>query len=161
MKRLALWHVALVVFAVALVGCSRDSEGPKVGHAEKMAPVAPSVSFDALTDKWVQPVKGVVSRKGVGEFVSAFKSLPIEKRRAALQRACHLIPEENSRLLVGLLMDSEVDEDSVRLAFVEILNRSDEIKLPILRAIAHNQKHPCREEATFILGMTGKIEEDE
>lgn len=160
--------VLVAVVAVVLQGCGDGGarepemvEGIKDKKKFAKAEVSRLPSFEALVEKWATPAAGVARKKDVSDFSKAFKALPQDDRLVALARAVQRIPEANTRLLTGILMDGGIDAESVRMVYVEILNRDDEIKMPILQAIARDKNHPCQEEASFVLGMNGSGVDEE
>ena len=112
--------------------------------------------FDDLTDRWQDPAETgkSVSMDDVTAFTKAFKALPADRRDECIHRALNLLPDESVMLLAGVLMDRSVDRDIVEDIFNDILNRGEDVKGPILRAILKDASHPCREEAARILDAT-------
>lgn len=113
-------------------------------------------AFDGLTDKWLKPSKTGVSMSDVDGFVKAFRKVPKTRRNECIHRALNLIPDENVMLLTGVLMDRRMDKEIVKTVFADILNRSDEVKKPILQEILKDKTHPCRSDAEWIFEVTGE-----
>jgi len=133
-----------------------DSEEENRREREEEARVE---DFDSLTDKWMEPSKEPVSMKDVDEFAAKFRLIPKERQEECLHRALNLVPDENVMLLAGILMDKSQDAELVELVFNDVLNRSDDVKKPILQQIFKDKEHPCWADAAWVLDMTGEAPE--
>lgn len=116
-------------------------------------------SFDALTDKWMEPAENGVSMEDVDEFSGQFRKVPPDRREDCLRRALNLIPDENVMLLAGILMDKSMDRELVELAYNDILNRDEDVKQPILLEIFKDKSHPCWADTAWILDVTDQTPE--
>lgn len=152
--------------ATGTVRTKNDSTAKKTSSGMQKSPfIEPEVpdeekiveSFDALTDKWIKPVKGGVPMSEVDRFRSEFKKLPASRRRECLQRALNLVPDENVMVLAGVLFDKTLDKDTVTMVFQDVLNRGEEVKKPILQEIFKDRSHPCWADVAWILDVTGEI----
>lgn len=114
-------------------------------------------TFDALTDKWMNPSKTGIKMKDVDEFAERFKALPKSRKEECLQRALNLVPDENVMLLAGILMDKSQDKELVQLVFNDVLNRDEDVKKPILLQIFKDKGHPCWADTAWILDVTGEM----
>ena len=115
-------------------------------------------AFDALTDKWYE---GEFSTKSVtipdvDAFVAQFKTLPPARREECLQRALNLISDDHALLLVGLLLDREIEKEYVELVFNDVLNRDEDVKKPILHEIYKDRTHPNWADVAWIFDATGE-----
>lgn len=113
--------------------------------------------FDNLTDRWMEPTKSGVSMRDVDEFAKTFRAVPKERQDECVHRALNLIPDENVMLLAGILMDKSMDKEIVETVFNDILNRDEDVKLPIMREIFKDKTHPCWADVAWILDVTGEI----
>ena len=113
--------------------------------------------FDNLTDKWQESTKSGVSMKDIDEFAKTFRAVPKERQDECVHRALNLIPDENVMLLAGILMDKSMDKEIVEAVFNDILNRDEDVKLPIMREIFKDKTHPCWADVAWILDVTGEI----
>ncbi len=113
-------------------------------------------AFDAVVDRWTDPHPGGVSMKDVDEFRKAFCRVPDGMKDECLHRALNLIPDENVMMLAGILLDKSQDRDVLATIFNDMLNRSDQARLPILQHLCTDKDHPCREDAVWILDATGE-----
>lgn len=114
-------------------------------------------AFDALVDSWMEPRDAGVSLADSDAFVAAFRKLPEERREECLQRALNLVPDDNVMLLAGILMDKSIDQELVELVFNDVLNRDEEVKMPILREIFKDKSHPCWADTAWILDVTDDL----
>ena len=112
--------------------------------------------FDNATDKWTNPVSGEISTKEVYAFADAFSRVPAKYKRESLQRALNLIPDDNKMILAGLLMDKSQEKEYIMAVFQDVLNRSDEVKQPLLNEIYKDKTHPCWPEVAWIFDATGQ-----
>lgn len=134
---------------------TEDSEEPMTAEERAEAEAEKLVdAFDAVTDTWQEPAAKGVTMEDVNAFVRQFDQVPKDRKEECLQRALNLIPDENVMLLVGVLMDTTQDKELIELVFNDILNRDDDVKMPILRQILKDKDHPCRSDAAWILDVT-------
>lgn len=116
-------------------------------------------AFDSLVDRWMEPSEKGVTMEDVDEFAAAFRAVPEESREDGIRRALNLVPDENALLLAGVLMDKSQPHEFVELVFNDVLNRAEEVKLPILRQILKDRSHPCWADAAWIFDATGEPKE--
>ena len=126
---------------------------------EKEEPQSAADAFDAVVDRWMEPSEKGVSMEDVDAFAAAFRAVPAEQRDDCMRRALNLIPDENALLLAGVLMDKSQDKEVVEAVFNDVLNRSEEVKKPILRQIFKDKSHPCWADTAWILDVTGEATE--
>lgn len=112
-------------------------------------------AFDALVDGWMEARPAGVSIEDVEGFRNAFARVPDESRDECLHRALNLIPDENALLLAGVLLDKSFGKDVLEVVFNDILNRDEQVKLPILKNLYRDRTHPCWADAAWILDVTG------
>lgn len=112
-------------------------------------------AFDALVDGWMEARPAGVSIKDAEDFRKAFARVPDESREECLHRALNLIPDENALLLAGVLLDKSFGKDVLEVVFNDILNRDEQVKLPLLKSIHKDRAHPCWADAAWILDVTG------
>ena len=112
--------------------------------------------FDELTDKWTETAKksSPPTMDDIDAFVEKFRKVPADRKDECIHRALNLIPDENVMLLAGILMDKGQDEETVDAVFSDILNRDENVKLPVLREIIKDTKHSCWKTAAWILDVT-------
>lgn len=110
--------------------------------------------FCRETDKWTRPRR--ISAEDVRNFAHQFAALPKARKREALHRALNVIPDANVALLSGLLFDKSQPKEIVREVFQDIVNRSEEVKEPIVKAVYNDKTHPCCSDAEWIFEVTGE-----
>ena len=112
-------------------------------------------AFDDLTDKWTDEGGGKnPTLKDVDAFVEQFRKIPEDRKDECIHRALNLIPDENVMLLAGVLMDRTQSDAIVDAVFSDILNRDEDVKLPVMRQVIKDPKHPCWEDAAWIVDVT-------
>lgn len=115
-------------------------------------------AFDAVVDRWMEPQPDGVTMKDVEAFRVAFGRVPSDARDACLQRALNLIPDENALLLAGILLDKTQGRETIEAVFNDVLNRDEQVKLPLLKSIHKDRAHPCWADAAWILDVTDTTE---
>ena len=113
--------------------------------------------FENLTDKWMVPATNGVTMQDVDAFVAQFRKVPKDRKDECLHRALNLVPDENVMLLAGILMDKSQDKELMELVYNDVLNRSDDVKQPILQQIFKDKEHPCWGDTAWILDVTGAV----
>ena len=114
--------------------------------------------FDALTDKWTETPPGrLPTMAEIDAFVERFRKVPADRKDECIHRALNLIPDENVMLLAGVLMDKGQSSETIDAVFSDILNRDESVKLPVLREVIKDTKHPCWKEAAWILDVTRQM----
>ena len=117
--------------------------------------------FDALTDKWMETSSGnPPTLAEVDAFVELFRKVPADRKDECIHRALNLIPDENVMLLAGVLMDKGQDPETIDTVFSDILNREEAVKLPVLREVIKDTKHPCWKDAAWILDVTKQLPDE-
>ena len=116
-------------------------------------------NFDDLTDKWTDEGGGKnPTLKDVDAFVAQFRKIPEDRKDECIHRALNLIPDENVMLLAGVLMDRTQSDEIVDAVFSDILNRDEDVKLPVMKQVLKDPKHPCWEDAAWIVDVTQDAE---
>lgn len=116
-------------------------------------------AFDDLTDKWTDEGGGKnPTLKDVDAFVAQFRQVPEDRKDECIHRALNLIPDENVMLLAGVLMDRTQPDEIVDAIFSDILNRDEDVKLPVMKQVLKDPKHPCWKDAAWIVDVTQDAE---
>ena len=116
-------------------------------------------AFDDLTDKWTdEGGRKTPTLKDVDAFVAQFRQVPEDRKDECIHRALNLIPDENVMLLAGVLMDRTQPDEIVDAIFSDILNRDEDVKLPVMRQVIKDPKHPCWKDAAWIVDVTQDAE---
>jgi hypothetical protein len=98
-----------------------------------------------------------VTLADINEFNRKFRNIPKERKEECVHRALNLIPDQNIMLLAGILMDKTQDADILHTVYNDILNRSEDVKKPILQEIFNDKSHPCWADTAWILDVTGEL----
>ena len=119
-------------------------------------------AFDELTDRWTEFAKPgrAPTMSDIDAFVEQFRKVPADRKDECIHRALNLIPDENVMLLAGVLMDKSQDSETISTVFSDILNRDESVKLPVLREVIKDTKHPCWKDAAWILDVTKQAQAD-
>ncbi len=114
-------------------------------------------TFDALTDKWMEPsVKGVTMDE-IKKFCDTFRNVPKARKDECIHRALNLVPDDNVMLLAGILLDKSFDKEIIEAVFNDVLNRDESVKKPIMKEIFKDKSHPCWADVAWILDVTGEL----
>ena len=111
-------------------------------------------AFRRETDRWTRERPVAVS--DAENFARQFAAVPSERRMECLHRALNLIPDANVALLAGILFDKSQPREVLKATFNDIVNRSEEAKEPIVKAVYRDKTHPCCDDATWIYEVTGE-----
>lgn len=111
-------------------------------------------AFRQETDRWTR--ERPVPVEDVERFSRQFAALPRERKMECLHRALNLIPDANVALLAGILFDKSQPHEILKATFNDIVNRSEEAKEPIVKAVYRDKTHPCCSDATWIYEVTGE-----
>lgn len=109
-------------------------------------------AFDAFVEDWRDEREGGVTQEDIDAFKAAFARVHKENREEEIHVALNLLPDDHVMLLAGILLDTTEDPDILDLIMGDILNRSDEVKMPIIREVFKDKNHPSWETAAFIMG---------
>jgi len=130
-------------------------EGIVAPRPDRSAAVERQVrAFAVETDRWVRPQEVTVA--DIEAFGAKLKAVPQARRLECLRRALNLIPDANAALLAGVVLDKSQGREVVETTFRDIVNRSEEVKEPILKEIAKDKTHPCLSDVEWIYAVTGE-----
>ena len=90
-----------------------------------------------------------------------FDSLNEEQRSDEIGHTMNLIPDESIGLLYGILFDPAEGAEITDAIFCDILNRDEDIKMPVMRQLLKMKDHPCYEDVRHILSVVGDEDEEE
>lgn len=140
------------------VGDADNADEAEAADADSSETSSAEDAFDAVVDRWMEPQPDGVTMKDVEAFRVAFGRVPSDARDACLQRALNLIPDENALLLAGILLDKTQGRETIEAVFNDVLNRDEQVKLPLLKSIHKDRAHPCWADAAWILDVTDTTE---
>lgn len=143
--------------AAETVQDEEEAEEPQTEEEKaEAAAQAKAEEFDSLVDKWSEPSDSGVTMDDIAAFAAALREVPEAMREDCLRRALNLVPDDNALLLAGVLMDKSQPKDFVELVYNDVLNRAEEVKLPILKEIYKDKNHPCWADTAWIFDATGE-----
>lgn len=117
------------------------------------------VAWDAIVEEIGSSLGRAVTRDDCTRVNRALKKVPGERRREAVQSLLNMVSDEDFGVMRDVLMDYAQAPEVVRAVFGDLLNRPDEVKLPLLREIARGTNHANHEEARRILAAYSNLEE--
>lgn len=94
------------------------------------------------------------SQKQIADFKSAFDKLSDDVKLENIPHAQNLFSDLSIGYLTAILYDVNEPKDVLESIFHDILNRPEELKMPIIRKIVADEKHPLSEDALDILVIT-------
>ena len=129
--------------------------------------VARSAPREQAVKKWEAFVDQITERKTPPEagqmeqFKNEFMRLHADDQVDAIQNALNLLPDEQFVSLFAILFDKTQNPDVLDEIFNDALNRPEEIKVPMMKALLRDKGHPLHDEAARILDATGEGDADD
>jgi len=139
-KALKRWEDVIAVFYEETEDTEEgddDAEGERVTNTP---PPAPRVTLDDQL-----------------RIRDAFRELDEDNKMEEVHHAMNLLPDESVSVMYGVLFDKTQSEEIMDVIFSDILNRDEDIKNPMMRAIREDETHPMYTESARILEV---IEDD-
>ena len=93
----------------------------------------------------------VPTAKEVKDFKAIFDRLDVEQKLEHIPAAQNLLSDAAFGCLETILMDVAEPEDVLSSVYHDMLNRAEELKMPLLRKIAADKRHPMATEAAELL----------
>ena len=91
--------------------------------------------------------------KQVADFKAAFDKLSDEVKLENIPHAQNLFTDASIDYLTVILFDTKEPKDVLSSIYYDLLNRPEELKMPIIRKLAADKSHPLSEEAFDLLVM--------
>ena len=91
--------------------------------------------------------------KHVADFKAAFDKLSDEVKLENIPHAQNLFTDASIDYLTVILFDTKEPKDVLSSIYYDLLNRPEELKMPIIRKLAADKNHPLSEEALDLLVM--------
>ena len=91
--------------------------------------------------------------KQVADFKAAFDELSDEVKLENIPHAQNLFTDASIDYLTVILFDTKEPKDVLSSIYYDLLNRPEELKMPIIRKLASDKSHPLSEEALDLLVM--------
>ena len=136
---------------------SVDAKAVKEEEAKKSA-VEKAVNawekmIDDMAASTTAPVSGQADR-----VKEAFDQLDPADQLDAVHRAVNLLPDSQFSSLLGILYDKKENSEVLDIIFSDALNRSEDIKLPMMKELIKDNQHPMYFESARILDATGELD---
>lgn len=126
-----------------------DNEPPKTDA--EVAYEAWSKLFDGLVK--LQNEGNKPTTKQVADFKTAFDKLSDEVKIENIPHAQNLFTDASIEYLTVILFDTKEPKDVLSSIYYDLLNRPEELKMPIICKLAADKNHPLSEEALDLLVM--------
>ena len=91
--------------------------------------------------------------KQVADFKAAFDKLSDETKLENIPHAQNLFTDDSIEYLTVILFDTKEPTDVLSSIYHDLLNRPEELKMPIIKKLAADKSHPLSEEALDLLVM--------
>lgn len=91
--------------------------------------------------------------KQVADFKAAFDKLSDEVKLENIPHAQNLFTDASIDYLTVILFDTKEPKDVLSSIYYDLLNRPEELKMPIIRKLAADKRHPLSEDAFDLLVM--------
>jgi hypothetical protein len=151
-----------------------DSTGPAIPTGEASLPredfpvsgmPTPVATFlPSAAGEWEDRLDGILSTDGndelaVNQLLAALPSLPLEAKEEYVGHALNLCADEDYAKIEQVYLAGDTPPEVSEGIFDDVLNRPDEVKLPLLAKTLRNPAHPMASEAREILEMYLDLEE--
>lgn len=113
---------------------------------------------------WEDRLDGILSADGntdlvINQLLQGLPSLPIEAQEEYVAHALNLCDDEDYAKIEEVYLAGSTPPEVAEGIFDDVLNRPDEVKLPLLAKTLRNPAHPMAAEAREILEMYLDLEE--
>jgi hypothetical protein len=136
---------------------------PRPGEAPvNKAAAIPSTGANVITN-WEDKLDDILGSEGeesdkAKKLLAMFSRLPADGQVEVAQHLSNLLPDQDYAALGKLLTDSKLSEEVLDVLIVDVLNRPNSVKLPLLLEVARDAQHPKAAEAKDLLELY--LEED-
>ena len=118
----------------------------------------PSVTATNIITDWEDKLDDILSSESqdadkAKQMLAMFRRLPEEGQVEAAQHISNLLPDEQYAPMGKMLLDSKLPEAVLDVLMVDILNRPNSLKLPLLLEVARDAQHPKAGEAKDLLEL--------
>ncbi len=120
------------------------------GETEEDAAVA---AWETLVEDFAASSDHAVTKESSAKVNKALKRLPRERRRESAQSLLNLVSDGDFGVMRDVLFDSAQPIEVIDAVFNDLLNRPDEVKIPLLEEIARDEAHANCVEARRILDV--------
>ena len=132
---------------------------------EQAAPAAEDPAAEKAVEAWeslvdaLAELKDVPTHERMTSVKEAFDALAKKDQMDAIHTALNLVPDEQFTALYAILFDKHESEEVLDAIFSDALNRSEDIKVPLIKELAKDKTHPMYFESARILDATGELEQ--
>lgn len=123
----------------------------KTGAATAGASLPPGMAWEERLDELL--TNDTDNTATVRGLVSSMRGLPPEAQEEFVAHAVNLCEDEQFDLLANIYFEAATPSEVKETIFNDVLNRPDEIKLPLLAKTLRNPTHPMAGESKEILEM--------
>ena len=122
----------------------------------------PKTDAEVAYEAWEKLFDGLVklqnegnkpTAKLVADFKAAFDKLSDETKLENIPHAQNLFADDSIEYLTVILFDTKEPTDVLSSIYHDLLNRPEELKMPIVRKLAADKTHPLSGEALELLVM--------
>ena len=122
----------------------------------------PKTELEIAYEEWEKVFDGLVKLQNEGnkptsnqiaDFKAAFDKLSDEVKLENIPHAQNLFTDASIEYLTVILFDTKEPKDVLSSIYYDLLNRPEELKMPIIRKLAADKNHPLSEEALDLLVM--------
>jgi len=134
------------------------------GHSpESVRPIGPTTAAEPAAD-WENKLDEILEMEAdettvARRLVAAMRGLPVEAQTEFLEHALNLYEDENFQELQAVYLNAQTSPEVVEVIFDDMLNRPEEVKLPLLAQTMRLPRHPMAEESREILEMYLDLDE--
>ena len=135
---------------------------PEVVTEEEGDDEPPKTDAEVAYEAWEKLFDGLVkiqnegkrpTAKQVADFKAAFDRLSDEVKLENIPHAQNLFSDASIEYLTVILFDTKEPKDVLSSIYYDLLNRPEELKMPIVRKLAADKTHPLSGEALELLVM--------
>lgn len=113
--------------------------------------------WDNLVDNLAAATE-VPTAKTLNDVKETFDKLSQKDQVDAIHQAVNLLPDGQFSSLYGILFDKKENSEVLDVIFSDALNRSDDIKIPLMKQLIVDKTHPMFFESARILDATGELD---
>ncbi len=118
---------------------------------------SPAAVTNLITD-WEDKLDDILGSEGqdtekAKQMLAIFPRLPEDGQVEVAQHVSNLLPDQEYAQLGKLLLDAKLPEAVLDVLIVDVLNRPNSLKLPLLLGIAQDTQHPKAGEAKDLLEL--------
>jgi hypothetical protein len=122
------------------------------------SPIAPATNTLASETNWEDKIDDIVGSEDadtnkVKQLFSLFPTLPPDGQEEAAQHLSNLVEDENYAPLGDLLKNDKLPEGVLDELLADLLNRPNNLKLPLLLDVASDANHAKHDEAKDLLEL--------